>query len=417
MSDFFDTADAEPAERREERLFARLPDFLAKAKEAAPALGAWLVGHDAAAIASREALAELPVMRKDDLMALQAANPPFGGMADSAALKGARVFMSPGPVFEPQGAGSDPWQGARALHAAGFRAGDVVWNGFAYHLTPGGFILDESARALGCTVFPGGGGSAEQQIAAAAMLRPRGYTGTPDALKIMIDKAAETSADLSSIKVALMSGGALFPSLRQDYAARGVSVMQCYATADLGIVAYESKDASGAIVPGMIVNENLIVEIVTPGTNDPVSPGEIGEIVVTTFNPVYPLVRFGTGDMSKFIEAPSPCGRTAPRIAGWMGRADQRTKIKGLFVDPKQLAELSKRHGGMARLRLVVSRHGDRDAMTLHVEPKTGAALDARSIESALKEITGLSGIVEIVAPGSLPTDGKIIADNRDYAN
>ncbi len=415
MADFFDEADTEPDAAREEKLFSRLPAFLTAARAAAPGLDAWLKGHDIAPVRSRAALAALPVMRKDDLMALQGANPPFGGLVDPAALRGARVFMSPGPVFEPQATGADPWQGARALHAAGFRSGDMVWNTFSYHLTPGGFILDEAARALGCAVFPGGTGSSEQQVAAASVLKPRGFIGTPDTLKIMLDKAAETGQDLSSVRIAMVSGGALFPSLRDDYAQRGISVLQSYATADLGIVAYESRDANGRPVPGMIVNEDIILEIVRPGSGDPVPVGEVGEIVVTTFNATYPLVRFGTGDMSKIIAEPSPCGRTAPRIAGWMGRADQRTKVKGMFVDPKQIAGIAARIGGVAKLRLVVARDGDRDTMTLKVEPAHGAALVSEAIAAALRDITKLSGTVEIVASGSLPNDGKVIADERDY--
>lgn len=375
----------------------------------------WLSSVNPHSVTSRAALAALPVMRKDDLMALQAKHPPFGGFAGPASLHGGRVFMSPGPVFEPQGPGIDPWQGARALHAAGFRAGDIVWNTFAYHLTPGAFILDEAARSLGCIVFPGGTGNIAQQIEAAAVLRPRAFTGTPDTLKILLDKADESATDLSSIKVALVSGGALFPSLRAEYRSRGISVLQAYATADLGFVAYESMDTAGNPVPGMLVNENLILEIIRPGTNDPVPDGDVGEIVVTTFNPDYPLVRFGTGDMSKIVPEPSPCGRTAMRIAGWMGRADQRTKVKGMFVDPKQIAEIARRHDEMGRLRLVVTRDGEKDVMTLMAETRAGHTPDPGVLAATLAQVTGMSGKVEVVTPGSLPNDGKVIADERGY--
>ena len=417
MSDYFDAADTIDAAEREASQFARLPGFLARVSAQAPGLTAWLSDIDFAAIDSRAALATLPVLRKDDLMRLQAENPPFGGFVDLNALKGGRAFLSPGPVFEPQAPGADPWGGARALHAAGFRPGDMVWNTFSYHLTPGGLILDESARALGCTVFPGGVGNTEQQIEAAAALRPRGFVGTPDTLKIMLDKAAELGKDLSSIEVALVSGGALFPSLRAEYANRGVRTLQCYATADLGLIAYESARDDGEPVPGMLVNEGIIVEIVRPGTSDPVPDGEVGEIVVTTFNPAYPLIRFGTGDMSKMIAEPSPCGRTAPRIAGWMGRADQRTKIKGMFVDPKQVDEIIKRAGTLARARLTVTRDGDRDAMTLQAEAAPGTSVDTDAIAAIMREVTKLSGAVEIVEAGAIANDGKVIDDRRDYAS
>lgn len=382
-----------------------------------PALSAWLGNPDPASLTGRAALAGLPVLRKPDLMDMQAANPPFGGLADADALRGNRVFLSPGPVWEPQGLGVDPWSSARALFAAGFRPGDIVHNSLAYHMTPGGFILDEGARALGCLVFPAGVGNTEAQVDAAARLRPTGYTGTPDYLKVMLEKADELGADLSSMRRALVSGGALFPSLRHYYAERGVAVLQAYATADLGVIAYESADSDGAAHPGMIVNEGMIVEIVRPGTNDPVPDGEVGELVVTTLNPAYPLVRFGTGDLSAILPGASPCGRTGQRIKGWMGRADQRTKVKGMFVDPRQVADVLKAHPGIVRARLVVSRQGDADAMTLMIEPKPGFAPDLAAIGVTLAAATKLRGAVELAAPGSLPNDGKVIADERDYAS
>lgn len=415
MTGYFDGADTISPEQRETQLFARLSAHLPNMRGKHAGLDSWLSGIDSKAVTSREMLARLPVLRKDDLMALQAKHPLFGGFADPTGFRGGRVFMSPGPVFEPQGVGVDPWQGARALHAAGFRAGDIVWNTFAYHLTPGAFILDEAARALGCIVFPGGTSSAEQQIEAASILRPRAFTGTPDTLKVMLDKGSEAGKDLSSIEVALVSGGALFPALRAEYRSRGISVLQAYATADLGFIAYESTDTSGNPLPGMLVNENVILEIVRPGTSDPVPDGEVGEIVVTTFNPDYPLIRFGTGDMSKIIAEPSPCGRTAMRIAGWMGRADQRTKVKGMFVDPKQIAEIARRHGELGRLRLVVTRDGEKDVMTLMAEPRAGASPNASAVAATLAQVTGMSGKVEIAAPGSLSNDGKVIADERSY--
>ena len=344
MPQHFDALETRAPDARERDLFARLPAFLEKAVSTAPGLAAWLKGHDLKSVTGRAALAELPVLRKPDLMEFQRGDPPFGGFADKAALVGRRVYMSPGPIWEPEGLGEEHAESARAFFAAGIRPGDVVHNAFAYHMTPGGFILDGGARHLGCTVFAAGTGNTEMQVDAAASLKPAVYAGTPDFLKVMLDKAAETGKDLSSIKRALVSGGALFPSLRAEYAGRGVKVMQCYATAEFGVIAYESAGEDGAPLPGMIVAENLIVEIVRPGTGDPVAPGEVGELVISSFNPVYPLVRLGTGDLSAVIAEPSSCGRTNIRIRGWMGRADQRTKVKGMFVDPKQVSDVLKRH-------------------------------------------------------------------------
>jgi len=416
MTSHFDDRETRTPEARERETFENLRALLDRSLKRLPALASWLGHPDPSGLVDRAALATLPVLRKPDLMQMQEANPPFGGLADSDALKGNRVFMSPGPVWEPQGLGVDPWAAARALFAAGFRAGDMVHNSLAYHMTPGGFILDEGARALGCLVFPAGVGNTEAQVDAASKLKPSGFTGTPDYLKTILEKADEMGRDMSSIKRALVSGGALFPSLRQYYTDRHVSVLQCYATADLGVIAYESADASGAPHPGMIVNEDMIVEIVRPGTNDPVSEGEVGELVVTTLNPGYPLVRFGTGDLSAILPGVSPCGRTGSRIQGWMGRADQRTKIKGMFVDPKQVADILKAHPDIARARLVVGRSADADTMTLMAEPAPGATPESAAIEATLAAITKLRGKVEITPLGSLPNDGKVIADERDYS-
>jgi len=416
MASHFDELETRAPQARERDLFARLPDFLRRASAAAPGLGRWLAGHDLSKVTSRAALAALPVLRKAELMEMQRAEPPFGGFADPAHVRGGRVFMSPGPIWEPQGLGVDPWQAARAFFAAGVRPGDLVHNAFAYHMTPGGFILDDGARALGCTVFAAGTGNTEMQVEAAATLRPTAYSGTPDFLKVMLDKAGEMGRDLSSIRRGLVSAGALYPSLRAEYAARGVAGMQCYATAELGVIAYETASAAGEPNPGMVVNEHVILEIVRPGTGDPVADGEVGEVVVTSFNPAYPMVRLGTGDLSAVLPGASPCGRTNMRIRGWLGRADQRTKVKGMFVDPKQVAEVVRRDPAIGRARLVVTREGERDAMTLHVEPADGAALDARGIEAVLREVTKLGGAVKLVPAGSLPNDGKVIADERDYS-
>jgi phenylacetate-CoA ligase len=414
MGEYFDNAEIRTPQDRERDLFARLPTFLAAAMDAAPGLSKWLNGIDPATVSSREALADVPVLHKADLMEFQKADPPFGGFASASALKGGRAFLSPGPIWEPQGFGSDPWQSARAFHAAGIRPGDRIHNAFAYHMTPGGFILDEGARSLGCTVFPAGTGNTEMQVAAAATFSPDVYCGTPDFLKVMLDKAAQSGHDLSSIRRALVSGGALFPSLRAEYADRGIAVLQCYATAEFGVIAYETV-TDGAPNPGMIVNEDLIVEIVRPGTGDPVEQGEVGEVVVTSFNMAYPMVRLATGDLSAVLPGLSPCGRTNTRITGWMGRADQRTKIKGMFVDPKQIGELMKQHPGIGKARLAVTRANERDEMTLLVEPKGGCELDLAAIDESLREITKLRGKVETAQPGTLPNDGKIIADERQY--
>lgn len=415
MTEYFDDLETRDPQNRERSLFSQLPEFLSQAFANTDGLKSWLGNIDPRTIDSREALSALPVLRKPELMRMQTENPPFGGLANAKALQGNRVFMSPGPIWEPQGLGIDPWQAARALFAAGIRSGDTVHNSFSYHMTPGAFVLDEGARALGCLVFPAGVGNTETQIDAAAALRPNVYTGTPDYLKIILDQAAESGKDLSSIRRALVSGGALFPSLREEYRQRGVQVLQAFATADLGVIAYESADEAGQPNPGMIISENLIVEIVRPGTGTPVADGEVGEIVVTTLNPGYPLVRFGTGDMSVILEGVSPCGRTGTRIKGWMGRADQRTKIKGMFVDPQQIALILQRHTNLAKARLVVYRKESGDAMLLEVEPVGQEVPDAEAIAKSLTDITKLRGEIAVRPAGSLPNDGKVISDDRDY--
>ena len=416
MADHFDDLETRDPREREDDLFGRLPQFLKKAMADAPGLARWLDGVDPAGVTNRAALARLPVLRKSDLMQFQADDPPFGGFVNAADLRGARVFLSPGPIWEPQGLGSDPWQAARAFFAAGIRAGDIVHNAFSHHMTPGGFILDAGARALGCTVFPAGTGNTDMQVDAAAVLKPNAYCGTPDFLKVLLDRAAESGKDLSSFSRGLVSAGALFPSLREEYRSRGVTVLQCYAVAEVGVIAYESAAPDGTPNPGMIVNENLIVEIVRPGTGDPVADGEVGEVVVTGFNSTYPMVRLGTGDLSAVLPGASPCGRSNIRIKGWMGRADQRTKVKGMFVDPRQVAEIVRRHPEIAKARLVVSREGETDTMALHVEAASGAAPDARTIEVSLRDVTKLGGTVRVLSGESLPNDGKIIADERDYS-
>jgi phenylacetate-CoA ligase len=339
---------------------------------------------------------------------LQKDTPPFGGFNFTAPGKAKRLFMSPGPIFEPEGHGEDAGGCARALFAAGIRAGEVVHNCFSYHLTPGAFLLEAGAHALGCAVIPGGVGNTDAQLEAIAHLRPVGYVGTPDFLKILLDSAEKSGKVVSSIKRALVSGAALPASLRQELAGRGVAVLQCYATAELGIIAYESQAQEG-----MILNENLIMEIVRPGSGDPVPDGEVGEVVVTSFNPDYPMIRLATGDLSAVLPGVSPCGRTNVRIRGWMGRADQTTKVKGMFVRPEQVAEVAKRHAELGRLRLAVTREAEQDAMTLHAECAVPAAGLADEVAATLQSVTKLKGEVKLVAPGSLPNDGKVIADER----
>ncbi len=409
MSEHFDEQECRDPQVRETDLFVRLAVHLPNAVKFSSGLEHHLKGCDLSAVTDRQSLANLPVLRKPELMAAQMADPPFGGFANIGQLAGNRIFLSPGPIWEPQGIGADPWLGARALFAAGFRRGDIVQNTISYHMTPGGFILDEGLRALGCTIFPAGTGNTEMQVEAAGALQPVAYVGTPDYLKVILDKAQEIGADLTCIKRALVSGGALFPSMREEYSNRGVQVLQAYATADLGVIAFESQH-QGKLMQGMIINEDLIVEIVRPGTDDPVAEGEVGELVVTNFSTAYPLVRFGTGDLSAMLPGQSPCGRTNSRIKGWMGRADQRTKVKGMFVDPKQIAVLVKRTDELSGARLVVERDGDRDAMRLQV---TGQGIDVEQVAATLREVTKLGGSVEVV--DALPNDGKVISDERDY--
>ena len=414
MTEYFDALETrEPAER-ESQLMLALARQVAHAQRAAPAFAALLAGVDAADITSREALARLPVTRKHELHERQRASVAsdlFGGF--SAVLRGPkmqRVFASPGPIYEPEGTTRDYWRSARALYAAGFRSGDLVHNAFSYHMTPGAFLMESGAHAVGCTVFPAGVGQTEQQLQAIAELRPEGYTGTPSFLRILIEKAQEAGSDVRSIRKALTGGEALPPSLRDWFTERGVDVYQSYATADLGLVAYETRAREG-----LVLDEGVIVEIVRPGTGDLVAEGEVGELVVTTLNPDYPLIRFGTGDLSALLPGPCPSGRTNTRIKGWMGRADQTTKIRGMFVHPGQVAAITKRFPEVLKARLVVSGEMANDSMTLKVETASAPqGLDAR-IGDAIRDITKLRGTVELLEPGSLPNDGKVIEDARSY--
>lgn len=407
VPDHYDALEIRDPAAREGEQFAALPGIIARAMTA-PGWGKHLAGIDPKQINSRAALARLPVLHKSDLAAMQKENPPFGGLNVTAPGNARRLLMSPGPIFEPEGEGSDWYGTARALFAAGFRPGDIVHNSFAYHLTPGGFIMESGCRALGCAVIPGGVGNTEQQLEAIAHYHPSGYTGTPDFLKILLDTAKTSGKNAASIKRALVSGAALPASLREEIGQRGVAMLQCYAIAELGVIAYESPAREG-----MIVNETVIVEIVRPGTGVPVTQGEIGEVVVTSFNPDYPMIRLGTGDLSALMPGISPCGRTNSRIKGWMGRADQTAKVKGMFVHPRQIAEVAARHPQLTRLRLVVGRDGEQDTMTLMAESNVSDAALEGAIAATLQSVTKLKGTVKLVAPGVLPNDGKIIADER----
>ena len=410
MSLHLDALETRAPAERERDLMARLPAQIAYAQQT-PWFAESLRDVDAAAITSRAALAQLPVLRKHELIALQRQRRPFGGLVAEPIGRLGRVFSSPGPIYEPEGRVADYWRTARALFAAGVRAGDLVHNSFSYHMTPGAWILEGGALALGCTVFPAGPGQTEQQVQAMADLQPDAYVGTPSFLRILLEKADEMGVALPSLKKALVSGEAFLPPVRDALASRGIAGYQAYATADLGVIAYESPARDG-----LVVDEGVILEIVRPGTGDPLPAGEVGEVVVTTFNVSYPLVRFGTGDLSMILPASlsqaSACGRTNQRIRGWMGRADQTAKVRGMFVHPEQVAEVARRHPQLGRVRLVITNPDASDAMTLHCEVAGDAEL-ATAVTASLRELTKLRGEVAFVASGSLANDGKVIDDQR----
>lgn len=416
MTQFFDALETRSPDEREAAQMAALSAQIAHAQANSPAFAELLKGVDAAGVNSREALARLPVIRKHELLDKQKASRTAGGDAFggfSTLLRGpamSRVFASPGPIYEPEGATQDYWRAGRALYAAGFRAGELVHNSFSYHMTPGAFILESGAHAVGCTVFPAGTGQTEQQLDAMLALRPDGYTGTPSFLRILLEKAAESGADIRSLTKASVGGEACPPSLTAWFKEQGVDVYQTYATADLGLVAYETRARQG-----LVLEEGVIVEIVRPGTGDPVPEGEVGELVVTSLNPAYPLIRFGTGDLSAILSGTCPTGRTAPRIKGWMGRADQTTKIKGMFVHASQVAEIVRRFPQVQKARLVVSGEMANDRMNLLVETTDTTDGLRAQLEAAVREVTKLRGEIQVVSPGSLPNDGKVIEDARSY--
>jgi phenylacetate-CoA ligase len=408
---FYDALERRDPEQRERELLLALPGHVAHARTRAPAFAALLGQTDPSAVTSRRALAALPVFRKSGLAEMQKAAPPFGGVAAIGAGEAARLFTSPGGIYEPEGRRPDYWRVARALFAAGFRKGDVVHVGFSFHLTPAGSMVETAAHALGCAVIPGGTAPTEHQVAALAHFGATGYGGTPSFLKVLLDRAAELGADTSRLKRASVAAEPFPTSLRTLFAERGVLALQWYGTADAGLVAYESEGGEG-----LILDESVILEVVRPGTGKPVPDGEVGEVLVTVLNPDYPLVRFSLGDLSAVLPGKSPCGRTNVRLRGWLGRADQRTKVKGLFVDPSQIAEVLKRHPEVTRARLVVTRADEHDRMTLRCEvARGGAAGLAEAVAGTLRELTQLRGEVELVAPGSLPNDGKVVEDTRTY--
>ena len=415
MSDYLDALETRDPQERERALAAALPALIARAKLAS----GWariLQDVQAGEINSRAALARLPVTRKSDLKEIQRLELPFGGLTGTPASGLRRIFMSPGPIYDPEGVGADWWRYARPMHALGLRAGQLVQNCFSYHFTPAAFMAEGGALKLGCPVIPAGIGQTEQQVQAIVDLRPRAYIGTPSFLKIILEKAAEMNADISSLKCALVGAEALPPSLRSWLQEHGVAqVLQTYGSADIGNIAYETT-SNGALNPGMVLDEELLLEIVRPGTGTPVSEGEVGEVLITSFNPDYPLIRFATGDLSAVLPGISPCGRTNVRIKGWMGRADQTSKVRGMFVHATQVAQIVARHDVIGRARLVISGEMGNDGMTLHCEvADPGAELTAGVIVESIREITKLRGEVQLVTIGSLPNDGKVIEDARKY--
>ena len=416
MSDLFDALEARDPVVRERDLLAALPALIRQA-QAAPGWAAILQGVQAGDITTRAALAQLPVTRKSALHDLQKSVLPFGGLNSTPTAKLGRIFMSPGPIFDPEGRGEDYWRYARPFHALGVRSGDIIQNCFAYHFTPAGLMVEGGAAKLGCPVIPAGNGQTEMQVQAMNLLRPKVYAGTPSFLKIIIEKALEMGTDISSVTQALVGAEALPPSLRNWLQEHGVRhVLQTYGSADIGNIAYETL-TDDVLNPGMLLDESLLLEIVRPGTGDPVADGEVGEVVITSFNPDYPLIRFATGDMSAVLTGISPCGRTNTRIKGWMGRADQTTKVRAMFVHPSQVAEIARRHPQVLKARLVVTGEMANDVMTLHCEVAgNDMAMQTASIVEAIRDVTKLRGDVRLVAAGSLPNDGKVIEDARTYA-
>jgi phenylacetate-CoA ligase len=413
---YFDRLERRSPKARERALMAALPGLIAHAKRRAPGFAEILRSVDHRKVKSRDALARLPITRKSDLGALQKEMPPLGGLNATPVEKLAKLFVSPGPVYDAEGRGKDWWRTARGFFAGGFRAGERVLNTFSYHFTPAGSMVESGLAALGCTVVPGGVGQTEMQVATLRDLRLTGYVGTPSFLKLIVEKADELKADISCLAKAQVGAEYLPPALRKTLQERGIAVTQMYASADLGLIAYESLGRDGKPTEGMILEESLILEIVRPGTGDPLPAGEVGEVIITRFNRDYPLVRFATGDLSAVLPGTSPCGRTNVRIKGWMGRADQSTKVRAMFVTPRQVSEIVRRHPEIARARLVVTSQAGSDEMRLHCEVASRVEGLEDAIAASIREVTKLRGEVELVAPGSLPNDGKVIEDKRQYS-
>ena len=409
---FYDALETRSPEEREAALMAELPRVIAAAKEHAPAYRRLLAKVRPEDVTDRRALVDLPLTRKSDLIEMQRRDPPFGGLNAAPIGSVARVFSSPGPIYEVEGRRPDFFRMARAMYAAGIRSGELIHVAFSYHLTPAGAMVDSAAQALGCPVIPAGTGQTELQLRTITDLKPDAYVGTPSFLKILLDRAAEQNSVLSSIKKALVGAEAFPAVLRSEFRHRGITALQCYGTADLGLIAYESIGPDGEVCPGMVLDEGIIVELVQPGTGDPVPPGEVGEVVVTTLTPEYPLIRFATGDLSALLAGPSPCGRTNHRIKGWMGRADQTAKVRGMFVHPEQVAEIVRRHKSIIRARLVIERPASADQMSLHIEMGEPAESVGAIAESA-QAVTKLRAEIVRVPEGSLPNDGKVIEDRR----
>jgi len=412
---FYDALERRDPLERESALMAALPAIIAAAKQHAPAYRDRLAKVRPAEITDWRALADLPLTRKSDLIELQRKTLPFGGFCAVPVAAVARIFASPGPIYEPEARRPDFYRMARALYAAGIRPGDLVHNTFSYHLTPAGAMLESAAQALGCPVIPAGTGQTELQLKTIADLQPVAYIGTPSFLKILLDRAAAEGSDIGSLTKAVVGAEAFPSALRVEFAAHGIAAMQCYGTADLGLIAYESRAPDGSVCEGMVLDEGVIVELVRPGTGDPVAAGEVGEVVVTTLTPEYPLIRFATGDLSAILPGQSPCGRTNRRIRGWLGRADQTAKVRGMFVHPQQIAEIARRHKSIIRARLVIERPASADQMTLLVELMEPAEAES-AIAETVQAVTKLRGTVTPVPAGSLPNDGKIIEDRRPIA-
>jgi phenylacetate-CoA ligase len=409
---FYDALETRGPDQREAALMAELPRVIAAAKAHAPAYRRLLAKVRPEDVADRRALVDLPLTRKSDLIEMQRRDPPFGGLNAAPIGSVARVFSSPGPIYEVEGRRPDFFRMARAMYAAGIRAGELIHVAFSYHLTPAGAMVDSAAQALGCPVIPAGTGQTELQLRTITDLKPNAYVGTPSFLKILLDRASDQNSDIGSIKKALVGAEAFPAVLRSEFREHGITALQCYGTADLGLIAYESIGPDGEVCPGMVLDEGIIVELVQPGTGDPVPPGEVGEVVVTTLTPEYPLIRFATGDLSALLAGPSPCGRTNHRIKGWMGRADQTAKVRGMFVHPEQVAEIARRHKSIIRARLVIERPASADQMSLHIEMGEPAESVGAIAESA-QAVTKLRTDIVRVPEGSLPNDGKVIEDRR----